>query len=263
MEIIITYLSNCLSILGLILIFGLIMDLLERLTLSYGSNIFGKNIITTISSYIGTPIHELGHLFFAILFAHTINKVVLFPKKENVQKGVLGYVSHSWNKKNIYQKFGNFFIGIGPMISGPIVILLILKLLLPTLYSEMYLTISDIIINNKNVIETFSTIFLTLIKMFFSLDNLSNIKFYIFLFLSMNISAHMGLSFADVKHSVFSLISLGIIVLIIAIFVPYFNIINTFVIFLNSILCALFSIAIILSLINVIIFKLLFNLLYR
>ena len=245
MESILIYFSNCINILFLILVFGLFMDLLERLTLSYGASLFGKNAIMKISAYIGTPIHELGHLLFAIIFGHNIKEVVLFPKKENIEKGVLGYVSHSWNDRNFYQKFGNFFIGIGPMFSGPLVILIILKLLLPELYNELFLSISTIIVENKNAFESFFIILGTLGKMFFNLNNLTNIKFYIFLFLSMNISAHMGLSFEDVKHSVFSLISLGIMIIIVSIFVPYFAGINIFLSTLNSFLCAIFSIAII------------------
>lgn len=260
MELISVYFSNCINILFLILCFGLIMDLLERLTLSYGASIFGKNAVMKISAYIGTPIHELGHLFFAIIFGHNINEVILFPKKENVEKGVLGYVSHSWNNKNLYQKFGNFFIGIGPMFSGPLIILIILKLLLPDLYNELFLSVSNIIMENKNAFESFFIILGTLGKMFFNLNNLTNLKLYLFLFLSMNISAHMGLSFADVKHSIFSLISLGIIIIIVAFFVPYFPNINIYLCVFNSFLCAIFSIAMVLSFVNFFIFKILFNL---
>lgn len=256
-EQIITYFSTVLSILFLILVFGLIMDLLERVTLAYGASIFGRKTML-LSSCIGTPIHELGHLFFAVLFGHTITRVQLIPNKEGLEKGILGCVEHSWDRRSFYQKFGNFFVGIGPMFSGPIVILIILKLLLPETYTNLYTQMNDIILNGSNVIDNFFMMIKAMFGMF-TFSNLGNVRFYIFLFLSINIAAHMGLSFADVKHSVFSLIFLGIIILVIAFFVPAFPGINTSLTIIYSFLSAIFSLSIILSLINYIFFLLLFR----
>ena len=216
-----TYFSIIFSMLFLIVSFGLIMDFLERLTLSYGASMFGKKTVTYISAFIGTPIHELGHLFFAVLFGHTITKVQLIPKKGSINQGILGCVQHSWNNKNFYQKFGNFFIGIGPMFSGPITILIILRIFLPETYFDLYNSMNDIILNNNNVIEIFLLMIKSMFKMF-TFSNITNPLFYLFLFLSTNIASHMGLSFSDVKHSVFSLIFLFIIICLVALAVPTF-----------------------------------------
>jgi hypothetical protein len=67
-------------------------------------------------------VHELGHALFCVLFGHTIRDISLFrPRKD----GVLGYVKHSWNRKNLYQNIGNFFIGTGPIWLGTALIVLI------------------------------------------------------------------------------------------------------------------------------------------
>ena len=46
-------------------------------------------------------------------------------------------VSHRYNDRNLYEKAGNFFIGIGPMISGTLFIILSFKLLLPNIYDSI------------------------------------------------------------------------------------------------------------------------------
>jgi hypothetical protein len=151
MESIKIYFSTCINILALLFLCGIVMDFLEKISIRYGASIFGKDVIIRGSAYIGTPIHELGHLIFAILFGHTIKEVVFFPTKESLAEGKLGYVSRSYNRNNYFQKFGNFFIAIGPMFSGPIAILIIFKLLLSELYNDLYLSILSIVLEGKDV----------------------------------------------------------------------------------------------------------------
>ena len=256
-EEILTYFSTVFSILFLILLFGIIMDFLERLTLSYGVSMFGKKVMIFLSAYIGTPIHELGHLLFAVIFGHTITSVQLIPTRKSLEQGYLGCVNHTYNKQNFYQKFGNFFIGIGPMFSGPIVILIILKLLLPETYNVLYSQMIEIIQTNESALGTFLMMVKAIFGMF-TLSNLGNFKFYIFLFLSTNIAAHMGLSFEDVKHSVFSLIFLLVIIIIVAFMIPAFPGINISLVTIYSFLSAIFSLSIILSLISFLFFRTLY-----
>ena len=60
--------------------------------------------------------HELGHAIMCIPFGHKIKKICLWnPKAPN---GVLGYVKHTYNKKNPWHKLGCLFISIGPIIMG-------------------------------------------------------------------------------------------------------------------------------------------------
>ena len=98
-------------------LFGLlvfILFLLQRSIFALSVNVFDGRAIY-ISAWIGTPIHELSHAFFCLLFGHRIQKVALF-NPDNC--GTLGYVTHSYNNHNLWQVMGNFFIGIAPLFGG-------------------------------------------------------------------------------------------------------------------------------------------------
>src|SRR6185437_12024785 len=75
----------------------------------------------------GVAIHELGHAFFCLIFRHKIVKMKLFSPQSD---GTLGYVQHSYNPASTYQKFGNFFIGTGPIWFGTLLVYLIARLTL-------------------------------------------------------------------------------------------------------------------------------------
>jgi hypothetical protein len=81
---------------------------------------WGKNIYLYGFAWLGCSLHELSHAFFALIFGHKIREVALFKPNSNGES--MGHVSHSYNKKSIYQKTGNFFIGIGPLLTGAIVL---------------------------------------------------------------------------------------------------------------------------------------------
>ena len=74
-----------------------------------------------MSAFIGVPIHELSHAFFAVLFRHKIDKMCLFQRESS---GRLGYVQHCWNTRSLYQVVGLFFIAIAPLFGAGLVIVL-------------------------------------------------------------------------------------------------------------------------------------------
>lgn len=91
-------------------------------------NTVGMRIYVYLIAWLGTAVHECGHAFFCIIFRHKIVEMKLF--KPDSEEGTLGYVSHQYDKKSLYQNIGNFFIGIGPIISGTLVICLASYLLI-------------------------------------------------------------------------------------------------------------------------------------
>jgi len=71
--------------------------------------------------WLGTAVHELGHAAFCLLFAHRITDIKLFDFAPS--DGSLGYVRHSYDRSSLYQRAGNFFIGIGPIVFGTLVVI--------------------------------------------------------------------------------------------------------------------------------------------
>ncbi len=146
------------------------------------------------TAWIGTPIHELGHIFFAKIFGHRISKVSLFkPDKET---GVLGEVEDTYNPNSIYQNTGNFFIGIGPLIFSSLALAGILYLFIPN-HDEVFSALSIERFDLRNVLEAIREVFANL----FTASNLHDLKFWIFLYLSFAIASHMAPSRADLRRA--------------------------------------------------------------
>ena len=113
---------------GAIILVGLLLGFLENQSNRNFQRSLGRNAIM-VTGVIGTPIHELSHALTALLFGHRITDIKLFQRPD--QDGVMGYVNHSYNSKNIYHQVGNFFIGIAPIFGGLLVIMALMGVLLP------------------------------------------------------------------------------------------------------------------------------------
>lgn len=212
---------------ALIIIIGMLLGILEKRINSNMQRAFGINGIMTFA-LIGTPIHEIGHAIMCIIFAHKITKIKLIDPKSRT--GVLGYVQHSYSPNNIYQRIGNFFIGIGPIISGISVLMIALYFLLP---ESFHLLQSNLKVQvNYNVLDTklitynvFSAI--AVIKSIFALENISNITFWVFIVLAFCVSSHIALSTPDIKGALDGFIFLFLVIIVINFIAVHFNI-NTY-----------------------------------
>jgi hypothetical protein len=111
--------------LGVILACGLAVEVCYRLFYLLLGRRAGR-FFWLITSWLGTPLHELGHALMCILFAHRIECIRLFPSKRG---GAM--VEHSYNRKNPYATFGNLWIGLGPVFSGLAFILVVLWFVCP------------------------------------------------------------------------------------------------------------------------------------
>lgn len=105
-----------------LLVLFLVLHLLSRWNSRLSLRFWGENFYLYGFGWFGCSIHELSHAFFALIFGHKISQVTLF--QPNGDGSSLGHVTHSYNKKSIYQKIGNFFIGISPLLSGAVVLYL-------------------------------------------------------------------------------------------------------------------------------------------
>jgi len=70
--------------------------------------------------WLGTAVHETGHALFCLLFGHRVTGIKLFDFAP--RDGTRGHVSHTFDPANPWQQVGNFFIGIGPILFGTLVI---------------------------------------------------------------------------------------------------------------------------------------------
>ena len=114
--------------LGIPVLCGLVVGVCDVIVNFLMGRGLGRGIILG-TSIIGTPIHELGHALMCLIFAHKIDKIVLWQPQS--KDGALGYVTHRYNRKNIYHQLGNIFIGLGPVFSGLAVMILCMLIAFP------------------------------------------------------------------------------------------------------------------------------------
>ena len=187
--------------LGPLLLLALVMNYLSGINESLGYKLFGKKIYTYVFASLGTAIHELGHAVFAVIFGHKITQITLFSPKSN---GTLGSVEHSYNPKNIYHNIGNFFIGIGPVILGSLIMYL-----LAYQFFGNYIQAIDTNLNSNTV----RYIPIVLKNMFLELRS-SGWKDVMFLYVLYSIGSSITLSKVDIINARSGLIYFIMVVLI-------------------------------------------------
>ena len=114
-----TTLIQLFVLLGPLLFLAFVMNFLARKNEELSYKTLGQKVYLYVFGWLGTSVHELGHAIFAILFAHKISEIKLFTPTSGKS---LGQVKHSYTKGNPYQTIGNFFIGIGPILLGALLL---------------------------------------------------------------------------------------------------------------------------------------------
>lgn len=196
------------STVGVLFLFGFLIAILRRIFCAITGSAGPKILLAT--GIIGTPIHELSHAIMCIIFLHRITRIKLYsPDSTN---GTLGYVDHSYNKRNLYHQIGNFFIGVAPILFGTSLIVLLMYLLVPSAFLSVTRSALGLSVGSTLPIGE-------LLGFFFSalwsvLCTLGSIKGWIFIILAILIASHMELSGADIKGGLFGLF------LILVIYVP-------------------------------------------
>ncbi len=247
-------LIETLYIVGVFIAIGLVLGLLEKQSNYLLVRTFGKRGIL-LTAWIGTPIHELGHLIQCVIWRHKVKKVKFLQL--NNSDGVLGYVEHSYNRASIYQQIGNFFIGLGPIFSGIGALILCMYLLVPDSFSTFQSQIgqSSTLQNiDMNVLKTVGEAVIALSKSLFSIDNFSSPPFWIFLILAICISSHIALSRADIQNSAQGLVMMFFLLVLINVFtglmdvnsnqmIHYLRIYNAYIIAFSTIaiVCSLIT----------------------
>lgn len=184
--------------LGAAMICGLLVGLCERLFMILMGTGAGRGVVIG-TSLIGTPVHELSHALMCLAFGHKIKKIVLWQPSS--QDGTLGYVTHTYQPRNLYQNLGNLFIGIGPVFGGMGIIVLAMLLGFPHTLDAYFEAVSDMVGAGDGI----GDILVEGLKMIpgmveeFSADDVPVWARVIALVIMFSVSLHINLSPADIK----------------------------------------------------------------
>lgn len=184
---------------GFIMLYGGLISLCNRCFYdACGNTAFG---IVRLTGYIGTPIHEYSHALMCLLFGHTVKKISVFG--DTKRSRTLGYVEHTYYRKNLYQQMGNFFIGISPILAGGVVILLLVRLLTPEMFFAMRAETAEIRaaflggFDGEAILTLLGGIG-SMLGSFFALGNFLNWRWWICMVLAFSIAIHMEISRSDI-----------------------------------------------------------------
>lgn len=179
------------GLLGVFFFIGTILSIVQSKTHKGYHAIFGwYGILWT--AWIGTPIHELSHVFFAKIFGHNVHKISLF--KPNKQTGSLGHIDHSFDSSSLYQRIGNFFVGCAPLIGGSVFLYGLLFFLFPTG--------KDVITMLPQTLIWPESLHAIINALLFAITSASFLhwQIWLFIYLSLAIASHLAPSKADRKN---------------------------------------------------------------
>lgn len=154
--------------------------------------------IVKISGFVGTPVHELSHALMCLVFGHRITDLKVYNMKKRSK--TLGYVEHTYNRRNVYHLIGNFFIGIAPIVVGGLAVTLFVRLLTPWMYNDMMKEFYDVMSADGTgffveLVKSVVSVFVS----FFKLSNFANWRWWVCIVLAFAISIHMEISHSDIK----------------------------------------------------------------
>jgi len=200
-DLIIATFSQMASLFAGLFIFGLLIHFISQLTFKSLGKSFGSKG-TYFVAWLGTPIHELGHAIFCVIFMHKIVEIEFF--KPDPLTGTLGYVYHKWNRSNPWQVLGNFFIGIGPVILGSIALFATFYFLIPNSHQVWdYILVKASEVDKSYSIGSYLTILkgsaFVMARLIFTISNLSSWRFWVFCYLSICVASNIRLSLSDIK----------------------------------------------------------------
>ena len=181
--------------LGVMVVCGLVAWAARKIFMYFVGD--SATLVLYASSVVGTPVHELGHALMCIPFAHRITdmKLLLPPSRRS---RTLGYVEHSYNRKNPWAVFGNLFISFGPIFSGLAVMILVLNLCFPSQWNTYLDSARTMVASGASVQEMSATVFSLLLSLFERFEQ-DAVRSVVGLIIILSVAQHITLSFADLK----------------------------------------------------------------
>ncbi len=181
--------------LGVMVVCGLVAWIARQIFMYFVGD--SATLVLYASSVVGTPVHELGHALMCIPFAHRITdmKLLLPPSRRSK---TLGYVQHTYNRKNLWAVFGDLFISFGPIFSGLGVMILVLTLCFPTQWNAYLDSSRAMVAAGVGVREMLSGGVSLLFSLFEGIKG-DAVRSVVGLLIILSVSQHITLSFADLK----------------------------------------------------------------
>lgn len=187
--------------LGAVVICGLCVALFRRMFIVMMGGGVGRGIVLVTAS-LGTPVHELGHALMCLIFGHKITDIALW--QPSAPNGQLGYVTHTYRKRNLYHILGNLFIGLGPIFSGLGVLTLALWLGFPETFAGYTSTASSMAAAGEGLPSLFLEGLKMLPRMITELIRGTRVPLWgriVALVVILAVSQHVSLSPEDIKGS--------------------------------------------------------------
>jgi hypothetical protein len=209
--------SQLVILLGPCLLLAFVMHLLAGFIAARACRLIGRNAFLLIFGCFGTIVHEGGHAIFCLLFGHRITAIKWFDF--SCGDGTLGYVRHSYGRNSFYQRSGNFFIGIGPILLGTVVIYFASRYLLePELFASIrHNADSAMSVSEHSIIAIAGSVghnCLAIVSAIFTAKNLADWKFYLFLYLTLSVGSSITLSPQDIRGASSGFITLAGLLLV-------------------------------------------------
>lgn len=193
-----------------VLLIGVVGYVISLLNRAFYKLIGDSRTACYATGFLGTPIHELSHAVMCLVFFHRIEEMRLFRIGDD---GVLGYVNHSYNPRNVYQRIGNYFIGVAPILCGGAVLFFVMPYLAPSLYLLFDGYVEDFAylqLQGFGLSEFLAYALVVMQGMLAALLTFQadGIGLWIFYILALCIALHMNLSGADIKGALPALVPL-------------------------------------------------------
>lgn len=206
LNVLILSVTEIVYLLGILIAAGFLLGWIESVSNGWAYQAFGKSGIM-LTSCIGTPIHEIGHALMCLIFGHEIISIKFFDIKP--KNSILGYVNHSFNKNNLYQMVGNFFISLGPIFSGTAAILFFMYVFEPNTFGALHKYVVSAPVDSNNLgdfIKWSGHSIKIVYRGIFNSGSSGSPRFWIFLLLAICTASHIALSKGDIKNAISGLV---------------------------------------------------------
>jgi hypothetical protein len=193
---------HLLVLLGPLIMLALIMHFLSSGLRLLGVEAFGERGFVYGFKMIGTPVHELGHVVFALIFGHRVVSVKWFDP--NGKGGAYGFVKTQYTRGNPFHETGLLFSGIGPVLMCALMLYAITWLLFGTAIHHLFAY--ETIPNIFHSVESLPILPLSIVKavkeitaLLFTNADYTWWKVVIFIYLFFAIGSSMTLSPPDIR----------------------------------------------------------------